>query len=177
MRQGVVRVRRRTGGGALAVAAGMVLTVLTGPPAGCGEVDAGRALQGAWRLQQYARDGSLRDVLSTAPVSATFDGATIGGNASVNHYGGPYTVDGESIQIGALAVTRMAGPEPAMAQETAFLADLGRAASFAVDGDILKLFDEAGAELLVFARALQWRRPFAREECVWQSSVRGVVGS
>jgi len=144
--------RQRTLCAALTAAAGVVLTAIAASAGACGEGDAGRALQGSWRLQQYARDGALRDVLPSAPVSATFDGTTIGGNASVNHYGGPYTVDGVGIRIGPLAVTRMAGPEPAMTQETAVLADLGRAATFAVDGGALRLLDEAGGVLLVFAR-------------------------
>jgi heat shock protein HslJ len=149
----VVRVRRRTSSAALAAAAGVVLAAIAASAGGCGEGDAGSALKGSWHLQQYARAGALRGVLPAVPVSATFDGATVAGNASVNHYGGPFTADGKTIRIGPLAVTRMAGPQPSMAQEAAFLADLGRATSFAVEGGVLKLFDEAGGVLLVFARA------------------------
>ena len=55
----------------------------------------------------------------------------LSGNASCNTYNGPFRTDGDQIEIGELATTRMACPTPELqAQETIFLGALGDATTW-----------------------------------------------
>jgi len=60
---------------------------------------------------------------------------------------------GGAFSVGAIARTEMAGPEPAMRAETAYLALLGQATSCAREDGTLTLFDEGGNESLIFSAA------------------------
>ena len=88
-------------------------------------------------------------------VTAEFgtDG-TVSGNAGCNSYNGSYTIDGGSITFGPLISTKMACPEAQMAVETAYLAALGKAATWSIgtdgklsisgpDGKVALVFDPA----------------------------------
>ncbi len=88
-------------------------------------------------------------------VTAEFgsDG-TVSGSAGCNTYSGSYTVDGGSINIGSLASTEMACPEPQMAVETAYLAALGKATAWTIDSEGKLSLTGADAKLsLVFTAA------------------------
>ena len=50
---------------------------------------------------------------------------TVSGNAGVNLISGKYKVDGNKLTLDSLMQTLMAGPEPLMNQETAFMKILG----------------------------------------------------
>lgn len=55
-------------------------------------------------------------------------GGKISGNSAVNNYGGPYTAGpGDAFSVGDLASTMMAGPEPDMRSEGAYLKLLSEA--------------------------------------------------
>jgi hypothetical protein len=71
------------------------------------------------------------------------------GSAGCNRYTAAYEIDGDSISIGPAASTRMfcAEPEGVMEQETAYLAALELAASYAIQGDTLELWSAEGARL------------------------------
>ena len=74
----------------------------------------------------------------------TTDGK-VSGLAGCNRYSGQYTVSGSSIQFTApMASTRMACPEPVMAQENAYFQALAAAKTYAVKGDQLTLSDAGG---------------------------------
>jgi hypothetical protein len=83
-------------------------------------------------------------------VTAVFgeDGA-LTGSAGCNRYTAGYEIDGDSISIGPAASTRMfcAEPEGVMEQETAYLAALESAATYAIQGDTLELWNAEGARL------------------------------
>ncbi|MDJ0850076.1 MAG: META domain-containing protein [Myxococcota bacterium] len=72
------------------------------------------------------------------------DGNVVG-SAGCNRYTAPYTVEGDEIEIGPAAATRMACPPEVMEQESAFLAALGTAATWRIEGERLQLRTEAGA--------------------------------
>jgi heat shock protein HslJ len=92
--------------------------------------------------------GAVVGVVEGTELTATFeaDGAVFG-SAGCNNYSGGYTVDGNQIAIGPLAMTMMfcAEPEGAMDQEMAFGAALESAAVFSIQGDQLELRTADGA--------------------------------
>ena len=55
-----------------------------------------------------------------------------------------------AFSVGDLASTMMAGPEPDMRAETAYLTLLAQAKSYKLAGGGLRLFDENGNESLIF---------------------------
>jgi heat shock protein HslJ len=52
--------------------------------------------------------------------------------------------------VGRVAATQMAGPEPAMRAESAYLTLLGQAASYTLADGRLTLCDKGGNESLIF---------------------------
>jgi heat shock protein HslJ len=89
-------------------------------------------------------------------ITAGFAEGTIAGRSGVNRYSGPYTTgSGRTFSVGSLAATRMAGPEPAMRAESAYLTLLGEARSYKLTDSQLTLFDSGGNESLIFDRSLE----------------------
>jgi heat shock protein HslJ len=85
------------------------------------------------------------------PITAKFADGKISGDSAVNTYNGPYTAGpGDAFSVGDLVSTRMAGPEPAMRAEGAYLKLLSEAKSYKLDGGGLTLFDQNGNESLIF---------------------------
>ena len=85
--------------------------------------------------------------------SATFTDDTVGGSTGCNRFTASYTVDGDAMEIGEIASTRMACPPPADAIERAYLAALGRVAAWHIDGSELVLADDDDNELLRYEEA------------------------
>ena len=84
-------------------------------------------------------------------ITAQFEGGQITGNSGVNSYGGPYKEGpGSAFSAGELVSTLMAGPEPAMRAETAYMKLLSDAASYKMSADTLTLYDAGGNESLTF---------------------------
>jgi heat shock protein HslJ len=102
----------------------------------------------SWRLTEWTLS-SLDPKDFT--ITAQFAEGKISGKAAVNTYGGPYTEGpGDAFAVGELASTMMAGPEPDMRAETAYLKLLSEAKSYKLDGGGLTLFDQNGNESLIF---------------------------
>jgi heat shock protein HslJ len=125
------------------------LTALAACSSGGGSA-AGASLDGTrWRLSEWTLN-SLNP--ADFSITAQFTKGQISGHGGVNTYGGPYKAGpGDAFSAGPLASTEMAGPEPAMRAETAYLTLLGQARSFKVAGGRLTLYDKGGNESLVFA--------------------------
>jgi heat shock protein HslJ len=93
-----------------------------------------------------------KEPLADTQITLSFDGDRLSGSDGCNRYGGSYLADGEQISVGGdLLSTMMACAEPVMQQASAYQAALKQAASFAVVGQELTLFDAAGAPLATFA--------------------------
>ena len=75
------------------------------------------------------------------------------GSTGCNRFTASYTVDGDAMEIGTTATTRMACPPPADAVERAYLAALGRVAAWHLDGSELVLADAEHNELLRYEEA------------------------
>ena len=93
------------------------------------------------------------DGWQAAPPSLTFADESLGGSTGCNRFTAPYTVDGDSLDIGMIASTMIACPPPADAVERAYVAALGRVTGWRSDGAELTLLDDDGAELLRYSAA------------------------
>ena len=132
--------------------------LLLGLAAGCGEDDGGDTAP----VAQAPPFAGVPWVLSsgldvegweqTAP-SAVFKDGTLGGSTGCNRYTGPYTVDGESLTLGAIASTQMACPPPAGEVERAYLDALQQVAQWRMDDAELVLLDDGATELLRYREA------------------------
>jgi heat shock protein HslJ len=84
-------------------------------------------------------------------ITATFVDGQVSGRSAVNTYGGTYSAGpGAAFSVGDLTSTEIAGPEPAMRAEAAYVALLREAGAYRLDGGRLTLSDDAGNALLVF---------------------------
>jgi heat shock protein HslJ len=96
----------------------------------------------------------MAPVLSGTSLTAIFgsDGQ-VNGSAGCNSYSASYTVDGSLLAISPAAPTaRMCEtPEGIMAQETAFMAAMASAGSFAIDGEQLHLLNASGQLVMVLS--------------------------
>jgi heat shock protein HslJ len=115
------------------------------------EVAAAPKLVGpVWTCSAYASEsGKLASVIGTSQVVAEFapDG-TLAGAGGVNQYSAPYSVTGPKMTIGPdITSTKVAGPEPLMAQEAAYLAAIAQTASHTISEYRLTLFDASGKTL------------------------------
>ena len=68
-------------------------------------------------------------------------GGELAGQGGCNRFFGRYKIEGETIEIGPIGATRMACPEPVMAQEASLLAALEAARTWTRDRTSLVLFD------------------------------------
>ncbi len=153
----------------ISIACAAVLALSVMALAGCGSgstADDSKALEGkTWKATEIA---GVKSVLATKGSAATAKFATgkVTGTGTVNSYGGPYTTGpGNTIQIGVLISTQMAGPEDAMAQEQAYFAALQKAATYEVTGDSLTLLDDKGKVLVKY----QVVEPTALTGTEWQA--------
>lgn len=90
---------------------------------------------------------------ASVTITAEFAEGRLSGNSGVNTYSGPYKAGPDAtFSAGPLAATEMAGPEPVMRAETAYLTLLGQAKSYEVTGSRLTLFDGGENESLIFER-------------------------
>lgn len=87
-------------------------------------------------------------------ITAQFADGKISGHSGVNTYSGSYTADSDgAFAVDPIATTEMAGPEPAMRAEHAYVTLLQQARSYSLAGRTLTLFDAYGNESLIFDRA------------------------
>ena len=90
----------------------------------------------AWQVTTFAGQSPLAD----HPITFEFDTeGNIAGHASCNRFGGSCQIEGDKIKVGPLRSTRRACEPDVMEQEYKFLALLGAAATWSLDGDKLVL--------------------------------------
>ena len=105
----------------------------------------------AWRLSGWTLSSLDPNDFT---IDAKFADGQISGKSAVNGYSGLYTEGpGDAFSVGELIGTMMAGPEPDMRAETAYLKLLSEAKSYMLKGGGLTLFDQNGNESLIFETA------------------------
>ncbi len=108
----------------------------------------------SFRLVNLATvDGRLEAIPAGIEVSATFEDGHVSGTGGCNRFMGPYVLEGDRLEVGPLASTMMACPEPAMGVESAFHAAVARVVRLEDLGDTLELVDADGTVVLRFATA------------------------
>ena len=125
--------------------------VVLGAATACGEDGASSAdpsaLEGTpWVLAAGVDVDGWEDV---AP-SATFAEGMVTGSTGCNRFRGSYTLDGDSLELGEVAMTAMACPPPADAVEREYAGALESVRAWRTEGDELVLLDGDGADLLTF---------------------------
>lgn len=109
-----------------------------------------------WHLVKWVTNGAEKPMVPDSVVTLAFDpSGKIAGNASVNRFAGTYRFDVNGRlewPRAGFSLTRMAGPQPLMAQERAFLESLRHTTQYRVDGQQLVLESQSGATVLMFAR-------------------------
>src|SRR5687767_10404432 len=102
-----------------------------------------------WRLTAWSISSQRA---SEHAITARFADGGVAGRSAVNTYRGSATFgEGNTLVIGPIATTRMAGPEPAMRAEGNYLELLGRVGAYRLEDGRLTLLDAKGNELLVYA--------------------------
>jgi heat shock protein HslJ len=110
---------------------------------------------GEWRLALMKDDGQNRPLTSENPPTLKIDpSGKVAGMASVNRYFGDIKIDadGHISWGGPFGSTKMAGPEPLMDQESAFLKALQKTDHLSVQDGRLVMEDAAGQTALEFER-------------------------
>jgi heat shock protein HslJ len=128
--------------------------LVAAPGAGCGGDDEAAAeppsFEGVpWVL---ASGVDVEGWEAVAP-SVGFEEGRASGTTGCNRFTAQYTIDGEALEIGEIASTRMACPAPADAVERAYVAALGRVTAWREEDEELALLDADGAELLRYRAA------------------------
>jgi heat shock protein HslJ len=133
-----------------ALAAMWAVAVAISALVGCARGHA--ALDGTqWRLTEWTLSSLDAQEFD---ITAQFEDGKMSGHGGVNSYGGPYALGpGSAFSVGQIASTEMAGPEPAMRAEGAYLTLLGQARSYRVEAGRLTLLDAGGNESLSFEAA------------------------
>jgi heat shock protein HslJ len=89
---------------------------------------------------------AVGDLTLSGGATLSFDDQhRVSGTGGVNRFSGTYTSTGVVLSVGALAVTRMMGPEEIMAEEQAVLAALSEPLTL-VDNPVLEPADLTPAE-------------------------------
>ena len=122
---------------------------------GAGTHPADRHALAGDRLQQRPRRRDQPGHRHARSPRRLAEDGTLSGSAGCNNYTATYTVDGDQISITPVATTMMmcAEPEGVMEQEAEYIAALGTAATFAIEGDQLELRTADGALVASFVAA------------------------
>jgi heat shock protein HslJ len=107
---------------------------------------------------------------SVAPT-ARFENGRMAGSTGCNQYTAPYTVDGDTLELGPVVSTRMACAPPADAVERGYLAALERVTRWLGDADEVVLLADDGADLLRFRPSAE---PPPADPAVARTATAGV---
>lgn len=116
----------------------------------------------SWILVDLTQSDAPTALVPGSVITAVFTPTHISGTSGCNDYGGPYTLNGNTIQITEPASTAMDCPSLLLEQESQFLAALHQATSFSVGEDELVL--ETAVSTLIFHKL----QPLPLEGTNWQ---------
>jgi heat shock protein HslJ len=116
----------------------------------------GNSLVGAsWRLTSFGPVGATNPVTGNATITLEFgEDGQAGGHGGCNSYGGPYTVQDDSLEFGEITSTLIACADEAVTQqEQQYLEALRTASRFTIEGDTLRIAYQNDGGELIFARS------------------------
>jgi heat shock protein HslJ len=113
--------------------------------AGCATAPAATTLTGpAWTLESIAGEAPA----GARPATLRFEEGRLAGQGPCNRYGGSWRLEEGQLRLSALFATRMACPQPAMAQEARLLRLLESVRVHRLTSDRLEIIGEGGARLV-----------------------------
>ncbi len=117
-----------------------------------------QSLEGtSWQVMSYNNGkGGVTSLIIGTEISANFgEDGQLTGNSGCNSYFAEYETDGDKIRIGTAGSTEMAclEPEGVMEQEQQYLAALGTAATYKVEGLNMEMRTSEGSLVGTFQRA------------------------
>jgi len=114
----------------------------TTPPAGSG--GGGNLANTKWVLSSMDIGGTQRLPVPRAQPTLEFSATDASGKTGCNSFGGPYTVQGDKLNLGQLIQTMMGCPDDVMQQEKDYMAALNAIQSFAINGKQLTITSSTG---------------------------------
>lgn len=141
----------------LRVVVGLVLTVGTASLAACdGSSGAPRtsALEHRWILTAFGRGSADRPAAAPPAELTLAAGGKLRGDTGCNSFGGSWSLSGDTLRLGEVAMTLRAcvGDDGATAQEEAITRALSATKTATVDGDRLTIRATDGSATLEFVR-------------------------
>lgn len=105
-----------------------------------------------WMLVSFGSGGAEMPVLEGSTVTLDFESATqLGGSGGCNSYGAEYSAANGMITIGEVTSTLMACVAAGVTeQEQDYLAALGAANEYQIDGDQLTIWYDGGVGVMTF---------------------------
>jgi heat shock protein HslJ len=133
--------------------------------AGTGTATASQSIEGPpWRLTK-ARGLEVPEALS---LTIQFQDGEVSGQSACNRFSGGYEIDGNSLTISELALTRKACNERLTAVDTVLVRTLRRVAAYGFDGPRLQLLNPNERVVLTY-------RPFGDEDLRGRWQVIGLL--
>ena len=108
-------------------------------------------LDGTYTSTGITDNGADHPLAPNSQVTLSFQDGQLSANAGCNTMNGSYTVDGDQLVIGTLAMTQMACEEPLMTQDQWLATFLDSDPTFALAGDTLTL--TSGTTVMTLAAA------------------------
>ncbi|WP_299430238.1 META domain-containing protein [uncultured Meiothermus sp.] len=106
-----------------------------------------------WVLSSYALGSRFAQVSPAQGATLEFTQGRAGGFNGCNSFGGTYTQEGSKLSLGALVQTIKACPNPLDRLERDYHRSLAQVRSFALTSGVLRLKNQAGKTILIFAQA------------------------
>lgn len=109
-------------------------------------------IAGSWRLANMTEGGLPTPMVPVSDLTADFAEGRISGSGGCNRFNGGFTAKGDQLNIGPLASTFKACPEPIMQQEATYLKALQGAQRYEMNDDGLQIFyqSDRGSGVLRF---------------------------
>jgi len=105
-----------------------------------------------WLLTTLTEGEAAVSLINGTTITLQFSGDHVGGSAGCNSYGGPYSLEGDTLTLGLLVRTEMFCPgEGVMEQEDRYLDILNSVTHFELEADQLTLRTADGRELIFAA--------------------------
>jgi heat shock protein HslJ len=106
----------------------------------------------SWSLDSYlSPEGQTENVLNYTEITALFESGRVSGNGGCNNYAGSYVTEGNNINISQLLSTMMFCGDNISAQESNYLMNLQKAATYSISDNLLKMSDANGTVTLTYS--------------------------